>query len=195
MTMKTLSTAWRGGQNPAARRFPTKISPRVLKGGAGFTLIEILAAVVIIAVGVLGVTAMQSASINGQLSARNLDSAFNVVHDALDRMQNNAENITDYINNNYNAPFTVTVNANSPNPPTSSSEKPTGLIAAYDYDIIYKSMYDMKMVSGVLTVKLTNDVPVTGTDTADATLTWNYKGKTKTCKISTVIIKDKSIRN
>jgi type IV pilus modification protein PilV len=192
--MKILTAARRDRRNLAAPGFSPAASRCVSRSGAGFSLIEILVALVIISVGVLGVTAMQTASINGQLMSRNLDTSFNVVSDAFDRMQMNAENITDYVKNNYSQPFTVTVDANSPNPP-SSSERPSGLVAATDYDAIYHNMYDMKMSSGVLTVQLTVDSPVTGADTADAVLSWNYKGKQKKCSISTIIIKDKSVRN
>ncbi|MDH5511294.1 MAG: type IV pilus modification protein PilV [Nitrospinota bacterium] len=174
---------------------PTPVSlpgrfPRILNQRPGFTLLEILVSVVVLSVGILGVTAMQTASLNGQLLTRNLGTAFNVVHDALDRMQTNSENITNYINNNYTQPFTVTANITDANP-SDNGERPTsGSTAAADYDAIYMAMLDMKLSSGVLTIQLSNDDPYTGVDSAVAKLTWNYKGKTKTCEVRTILIKE-----
>ncbi|MDH5638628.1 MAG: prepilin-type N-terminal cleavage/methylation domain-containing protein [Nitrospinota bacterium] len=175
---------------PTSASLPRRL-PRILNQRPGFTLLEILASVVVLSVGILGVTAMQTASLNGQLLSRNLGTAYNVVHDALDRMQTNSENITSYINNNYSQPFTVTANISDRNPSDNTGERPAaGTTAADDYDAIYMAMLDMKLSSGVLTVQLSNDDPYTGVDSATAKLTWNYKGKTRTCEVHTELIKE-----
>ena len=161
---------------------------RSINSKAGFTLIEVLVTVVVLSVGILGVTAMQTASVNGQLLARNLDSGFNVVHDALDRMQANSAKITDYIKNDYGQPFMVTVDPAKPTPPLTGGERPTGA-AGDDYDALYRMMYEMKLRTGVLRIKLTNDFPVSGVDLAEAKLTWNYKGAIKKCEVTTILVK------
>ncbi|MDH5757626.1 MAG: prepilin-type N-terminal cleavage/methylation domain-containing protein, partial [Nitrospinota bacterium] len=88
--MNIVKAKWRESgihlQNGPASRIP-----RVFKSRPGFTLLEILVSLVVMSVGILGVTAMQAASVNGQVLSRNLGTAFNVVHDALDRMQTNSE--------------------------------------------------------------------------------------------------------
>jgi len=158
----------------------------LLSGKAGFTLIEILISVVILAVGILGVTAIQSASLNGEILSRNTDSALNIASDATDRMTSNSENISDYIGGAYGTPFTVTLDMNDTNP-SDNSERPTGAIASQDYDDLYNQMLDMDLSNAVLAVSLQNDTPVSGVDTATATVTWTYKGDTKQCVVTNII--------
>ena len=187
--MNIVKAKWRESgihlQNGPASRIP-----RVFKSRPGFTLLEILVSLVVMSVGILGVTAMQAASVNGQVLSRNLGTAFNVVHDALDRMQTNSEDITDYIKNSYTQPFVVTVDRLDTNPSDNAERPASGTVAASDYDAIYNAMLDMGLSSGVLTVTLYNDVPVTGVDKAEALLSWNYKGDLKTCEIHTIITKE-----
>ncbi|MDH4183402.1 MAG: prepilin-type N-terminal cleavage/methylation domain-containing protein, partial [Nitrospinota bacterium] len=63
---------WGSPRDIPARAWPTPASPRFGRRNSGFTLIEVLVSVVIITVGILGVTAMQTASISGQVLSRNL---------------------------------------------------------------------------------------------------------------------------
>lgn len=153
----------------------------------GFTLLEILVAVVILAVGILGVTAMQTASLTGQVLARNTDSALSVASDALDRLQANSENIGDYIGGDYGGAFTVTTSTSGGSP---SGERPSATVAGADYDALYASMVEMSLVDAQLTVTLQNDVPISGVDTAVATVTWTHKGDQKQCKVTSVIFRE-----
>lgn len=152
----------------------------------GFTLLEILVAVVILAVGILGVTAMQTASLTGQVLARNTDSALSVASDALDRFQANSENIGDYVGGDYSGSFTVTTSSSGP----PSGERPSATVAGNDYDSIYASMMAMSLTNATLQVTLQNDVPISGVDTAVATVTWTHKGDQKKCKVTSVIFRE-----
>lgn len=144
-------------------------------------------AIVILAVGILGVTAMQTASLTGQVLARNTDSALSVASDALDRIQSNSENIGDYIGGDYGNTFTVTTSSTGGTP---SGERPSATVTGNDYDSIYASMLAMDLNDAVLEVALQNDVPISGVDTAVATVTWNHKGDQKQCKVTSVIFRE-----
>ncbi len=152
---------------------------------SGFTLIEILVSIVILTVGILGVTAMQSASLNGGVAARSMDSAVNVASEALDRIQANVKNIGDY-----GATFTVAPVDDSDTDPTNNGERPSGSAAAADYDSIYNRMREMNLGLGTLTITFQYDTPVTGVNTASAVVSWNNKSQVKRCRVTYLIASD-----
>jgi len=153
-------------------RFPTVIPSRKIKN-AGFTLLEILISVVILSVGILGVTAMQTASLSSAVLTRNLDNCVYVASDALDRIAANPANIAGYTGGSY-SDFVVTTTGGCG---ASSS----------DLDQICNAMLNMQYDNATLTVSFQNDIPVSGVDTVTANLTWPYKGAIKQCSAQTVV--------
>ncbi|MBI5815323.1 MAG: prepilin-type N-terminal cleavage/methylation domain-containing protein [Nitrospinae bacterium] len=153
-----------------------------LKGKSGLTLIEILISIVILAVGILGVTAMQTASMGGELLSRNLDSCVNTVSDALDRIQVNAENISEYKTGG-----ALVIDPQNPSPPS-------GTTALNDYNAIMAKMADvtsggMQMQKAKLTITFQSDFPLAGVDSVTASMTWDRKGKTETCQVTNLVYK------
>lgn len=151
---------------------------------AGFTLLEILISIVILSVGILGATAMQSASLNGEVLARNIGSGTNIAADALDRIQANSENISDYMGGSYAGAFTV-----SPDP-TKTGARPSADGAGFDYDEILTQMQNMGLDIATLSVIFQADTPISGVDTATAIVSWPHKGGTKQCQIIQIITKN-----
>lgn len=140
---------------------------------AGFTLLEVLIAVVILSVGILGVTAMQTASLNSALLTRNIDNCVFVASDVLDRISANPADIAGYTGGTY-SDFVVTSSGGCG---TSSS----------DVDQICNNMLNMQYRNATLTVSFRPDVPLDGLDTVTATLTWPHKGDTKQCVAETIV--------
>lgn len=140
---------------------------------AGFTLVEILVAITILAVGVLGITMLQVNSVSGEILTREMDSAVSLAYDAIDRVQANFNNISDYDG------FTV----------TATSSAPVGGRAGEDHDALQDQLTQMHLSNGTLAIELQRDVPVSGVDTVTATVTWNYKGSSKQCAASTVMVR------
>lgn len=102
-----------------------------VKGNTGFTLIEVLIAMVIFSVGILGVAMLQSGSIRGNTSARGVTDIALIATDRLEMLRSlpyddpalatgvyvlNQE--TDRIDNNYNGMIDETMPANETGPLT-----------------------------------------------------------------------------
>lgn len=153
---------------------------RFIKHRAGFTLLEVLISVAILAIGVVGVAGLQALSVNTQVESRNMDSAINLAYDALDRMQANSKNITDYLNGSYSSSFVVSA---SSSPPSSGAQ------AIADYNALLAQMQYMSFGTATLSVSVQNNIPYTGVDTATATISWSRKGKVEQCQASMVIYK------
>ena len=95
-----------------------------VKGDTGFTLIEVLIAMVIFSIGILGVAALQSGSIRGNTSARGATDIAVIATDRLEMLRSLPYNDpalaagtyvlnqeTDRIDNNYNGEIDETVPA------------------------------------------------------------------------------------
>ncbi len=104
---------------------------RFVKGNTGFTLIEVLIALVIFAIGILGVAALQSGSIRGNTSARGVTDIALIATDRLEMLRSlpyddpalsagvhvlNQE--TDRVDNNYNGLIDEDMPANETGPLT-----------------------------------------------------------------------------
>lgn len=172
----TAVTMWalRSGRSPR----------RPLSAQSGFSLIEILIAVVVLSVGILGAGAMQVASLSAEVKSRNLDSCVSLAFDAIDRAQTNARNITEY-----QAGGTLTVNPASPTPPG-------GAIAAADYQALLDLMSSYSAATGkmgmqmdkmILTLVWQVGVPVAGVDTVVSTVSWSRKGVTEQCQAQAIL--------
>ncbi|HNR51768.1 MAG: prepilin-type N-terminal cleavage/methylation domain-containing protein [Bacteriovoracaceae bacterium] len=57
-------------------------------GGKGFTLIELVIAILVFAVGILGIVKMQSLSITGNSYGMHMSQAVNIAQDKLEELQN-----------------------------------------------------------------------------------------------------------
>lgn len=140
---------------------------------AGFTLLEILVSVVIMSVGILGVTAMQTASLNSSILTRNIDNCVYVASDILDRIAANPNDIAGYTGGTY-SDFVVTTGGGCG-------------VSGSDEDQICNNMLNMQYNNATLTVSFQNDIPLVGLDTVTATLTWPHKGDTKQCVAETIV--------
>ena len=102
-----------------------------VKGNTGFTLIEVLIAMVIFSLGILGVAALQSRSINGNTSARGVTDIALIATDRLEMLRSlpyddpalatgvyALDPVTDRIDNNYNGMIDETMPANETGPLT-----------------------------------------------------------------------------
>ena len=102
-----------------------------VKGNNGFTLIEVLIALVIFSLGILGVAALQSGSINGNTSARGVTDIALVATDRLEMLRSlpyddpalaagvyDLDPVSDRIDNNYNGMIDETMPTNETGPLT-----------------------------------------------------------------------------
>lgn len=69
---------------------------RVMNKNAGFTLIEVLIAMIVLAVGLLGLAGLQATSLRNNLSAYNRSQATQMAYDLIDRMRANVAGIATY---------------------------------------------------------------------------------------------------
>lgn len=141
---------------------------------SGFTLIEVMVSLVIVAVGILGVTAMQTASISSSVLTRTYDSCTSLTSDALDRIYANKANWAEYAGG-----FRVS--------PSEGGSPPSGQAASNDYNDLRQSMIDMELQDAALEVVFTVDVPMAGLNTVTATLYWDHRGDNKQCVIESVM--------
>ncbi|RLC07188.1 MAG: hypothetical protein DRH90_00950 [Deltaproteobacteria bacterium] len=104
---------------------------RFVKGNTGFTLIEVLIALVIFAIGILGVAALQSGSIRGNTSARGVTDIALIATDRLEMLRSLPyddpalsagvhvlNQATDRVDNNYNGLIDEDVPADETGPIT-----------------------------------------------------------------------------
>ncbi len=157
-----------GAQRPSRRRHRRR----------GFTLIEVLVSLVIVAVGILGVTALQTASISTGVLTRTVDSCSALASDAIDRIYANSERWADYTGGGVGGVFRVS--------PTEGNNPPAGA-ALNDYNDLFQSMVDMKLSEAALEVTIAPDIPLTGLNTVTATLYWDHRGDSKQCVVQSVM--------
>ncbi len=142
-------------------------------GNNGFTLLEILVAMVILAVGVLGATAMQQASINSNILTRETDNCVNTAYDILDRIHADGTGS----GSDYGSDFTLDMNAMGGDCPGDGSLR----------DGVCQSMNEMAFGNAILTVTYQSSIPIAGTDTVTASITWNHKGSTRKCEALDIV--------
>ncbi|MBF0169910.1 MAG: prepilin-type N-terminal cleavage/methylation domain-containing protein [Nitrospinae bacterium] len=174
--MKPIEQTQAGGGTRVHRAIPS--APRRRRRQGGFTLIEVLVSLVVISVGILGVTAMQTASLSSGVLTRTLDSCSALASDALDRIYTNHSSWADYVGGAMGGVFRVSP-AEGNNPP--------GGAALNDYNDLYQSMVDMQLSDAALEVTFDTDVPLTGLNTVTATLYWDHRGDNKQCVVQSVM--------
>jgi len=74
----------------------TDIEERMGSGQSGFTLIESMVAMAILATGLLALAAMQSISLTRNVDSTELTRATNLAADMIERVQNNRQNVGQY---------------------------------------------------------------------------------------------------
>lgn len=74
----------------------TDIEERMDSGQSGFTLIESMVAMAILATGLLALAAMQSISLTRNVDSTELTRATNLAADMIERVQNNRQNVGQY---------------------------------------------------------------------------------------------------
>lgn len=79
-----------------------------LTHGTGFTLLEVLIAVLVLSVGLLGLASLQAFGLKNNHSALLRSQAVVLVNDAMDRMRGNREQALLGVNSLYNTSFTDT---------------------------------------------------------------------------------------
>ena len=166
-TLKFLASGDESGKERTV--FPTLIKPRIATSNrSGFTLIEILVAVVIMAVGFMGVTALSSISLNSSLQTRAIDNCYNLAFDLFDRMHSNQKDI-----NSLGSSFTID--------PASCGATES------DIDQVCNSMQVMNFGSGLMKVNISNDDPIPGLVTATITVEYPSRGGKKECQVVDII--------
>lgn len=68
-----------------------------MKKHSGFTLIEVMVAVIVLALGLLGLAALQARSLSNNLSAYNRSQATQLAYDISDKMRSNITGIANYV--------------------------------------------------------------------------------------------------
>ncbi len=143
-------------------------------GRSGFTLIEIMVAMLVIAVGVLGATAMQTTALKATILTRNVDTCTHLSFAALDRIHASASDIAGYTGGDYGTDFVVSPTAGCPS-------------GTSDAAMLCESMENMQFDFGALSVSFDSDFPVTGVDTVSVSVTWDHNGEQYECQAIDII--------
>lgn len=164
-------TAPLSGKNPRRKRavFPfISKAHSTASDRSGFTLLEILVSLVVLSVGIMGVTALSSTAINATVQARAIDNCYNLSFDLLDRLHSNQEDI-----NSLGSSFVI-----DPNSCDGSGS---------DIDEVCRAMRDMKFNEGLIRVDIVNDTPIPGLVTATVSVSYSSKGGNKECQVVDII--------
>jgi type IV pilus assembly protein PilV len=142
-----------------------KQKTQFVKGNTGFTLIEVLIAMAIFSIGILGVAALQSGSIRGNTSARGVTDIAVIATDWLEMLRSLPYDDDALVGGPFGAPVTHT-----PLPAPDGSVPP----AATDrIDNNYDGLIDEDNETGPLSIQytVTTDWPIERTKTIEVTVT------------------------
>lgn len=140
-----------------------------LKNQKGFTLLEVLVAIVILSIGLLGAAAMQTTAILGNTSAINRTHALGLAEEMVDRIRVNAGNTP----NIYNG-----INTNGA---CAGSEPALGDCTQWQARLQTSSL-----PNAVGTVAVTTDSPISKTATITVIVTWGI-GATGSVTFTTIM--------
>lgn len=76
---------------------PRQKTPRVCRRMAGFSIMEVLIAMIVLAIGLLGLAALQAQGLRFNQDAYNRSQATGLAYDIIDRMRANRDNSVDYV--------------------------------------------------------------------------------------------------
>lgn len=114
---------------PISRSLPRRPRQATLREG-GFTLIEVLVAVIVLAIGLVGLATLQGTSIRGNYSAMTRSKAVAVAYDVMDRMRANRDQALLGTGSAYNTTFAATPAAVNCSSPCTSTQ-----LAQYDLNL------------------------------------------------------------
>lgn len=137
----------------------------------GFTLLEVLVAIVIVSIGLLAVAGMQTTAITGNASAKDATIAIQFAEEMVDRIRVNAGDTPEIYNCiDTNNSGVSAVDAT----PCATLGRPPSNPAQGDYDQWRTRLTDPSLgLSGAIgTVTVTKDSPISKTATITVTVTW-----------------------
>ncbi len=144
---------------------------------SGFTLLEVLVAIVIVSIGLLAVAGMQTTAITGNASARDATIAIQLAEEMVDRIRVNAGDtpaVYHGLDTNGGTATTCTGLSNQIDP-------------ALGDCVQWRSRLQNSGLSGAQgTVTVTNDSPISKTATITVTVTWGSI-TTRTVKFTTIM--------
>ena len=152
-------------------------------GDKGFTLLEVLIAIVILSIGLLSVAAMQTTAILGNVSAMNRSRAIGLAEEMADRIRVNAGDTPNIYNCiDTDIPGATAVNAT----PCATSGRPASDPAMGDYDQWRARLSTSGLPNAFGTVAVQMDSPISKTATITVTVTWGI-GATGSVTFTTIM--------
>jgi len=134
---------------------------KILKGSSGFTLIEIMVAMLVMTYGILAVMSMSVAAIQGNSAADYVTNVTILADEVIEMIRDNVDNITAY---------------NGIDSSDVKTKPATDATAAADYDTLVSRIAALGLPSGVCSIAVQNNTPSNGIDTAQVTITWTRNG-------------------
>jgi len=132
-----------------------------IQGNSGFTLIEIMVAMVVMAYGILAVMSMSVAAIQGNSSADHVTNVTILTDEVIEMIRDNVDQVSAY---------------NGIDSSDVTTKPTTDATAATDYDTLVSRITALGLPSGVCTIAIQNNTPSAGIDTAQVTFTWIRNG-------------------
>ncbi len=134
----------------------------------GFTLIEVMVALIVLAVGLLAVAQMQLMAVKGNSYGSKMSVASLLAQDALERIAQNAANIANY--NNIDT--------------SNSGTRPAGGQEQIDYDALQNSIALSGLTQGRCTIVVTAQPQG---NLVTTTVSWSVDGTTRSLSIPTIL--------
>lgn len=150
----------------------------------GFTLLEVLVAIVTLSIGLLAVASMQTTAMLGNTSAMNRSRALGLAEEMVDRIRVNSgdnPNIYDCIDTNNSATTAVPATG-----ACATSGRPSQEPAMGDYDQWQTRLQASGLPNAFGTVVITMDSPITKAVTVTVTVTWGV-GATGSATLTTIM--------
>ena len=137
----------------------------ILTDKKGFTMIEVLMAMVIFLIGFLAVGSMQIAAVNGNAAARTRTEAMTLASDVVEQLMALPYNSSGFI-----GPFNISN-------PLDDTDPTVGQPTVYGWYSNSGDLYDVRW-------SVDENLPVTNTKTVEVTVRWRKKGQTKQVNLS-----------
>jgi len=131
------------------------------RGNAGFTLIEVMVALLVMTYGILAVMSMSIASIRANASAEHVTDVTLLADEVIEMIQANVDNISNY---------------NGIDTSVSNTRPASGTTAADDYDTIAGRLNTLGLPSAACSITIQSNTPSTGVNTAQVTISWTQSG-------------------
>jgi len=134
---------------------------KVMKGSSGFTLIEIMVAMLVMTYGILAVMSMSIAAIQGNSTADYVTNITILADEVIEMIRDNVDNISAY---------------NGIDSSVATTQPTTDATAAADYTTLVSRINALGLPSGKCTIAIQNNTPANGIDMAQVTVTWTRNG-------------------